>query len=66
MFLGRGDVCTGDFNRKPCKDIEAGKCTLKEAYECQKKWCIQNNIPAPYNTPFNFEVIKESELIEVW
>ena len=65
-LLGRGDICQRGFHCDYCVNIPSAKCTLKEAYEAQRDWAIRHNMAAPYNTPFNFEVLKESEIIEVW
>ena len=61
-LLGRDDICNREYGCDFCKNITSKKCTVKEAYESQMDWCIRQNIPAPYNQPFNFDVMTESEI----
>lgn len=56
-LLGRSDICNR-LNLKLCVDIDKGNCLCKEIYE----WGLKNN----QETAKQFEVIKESEIIEVW
>lgn len=58
FLLGRSAICHRDYSDF-CKEIPASKCLCKEIYE----WAVKYN---EQSTAEQFEVIKESEIIEVW